>query len=89
MGSISMCEMPTTAIHAHKRNQSAVKSLPVGAVQFDKLDCGWKGEGEGSGCHDWLSHLKDEMLLSGAEEQSAPVQIFEVWETQSQKRYTT
>ena len=85
-----MREMPTTAIHAHKRNQSAVESLPIGAIQFDELDSGREGEGERSGCHDWLSHLKDEMLLSGAEEQSAPVQIFEVWEkTQSQERYTT
>ena len=84
-----MCEMPTTAIHAHKCNQSAIEGLPVCAVQFDELDCEREGEGEGSGCHDWLSHLRNEMLLSGAEEQSAPVQIFEVWGTQSQERYTT
>ena len=83
-----MCEMPATAIHAHKRNQSAVKSLSVCTIQLGELNCGWEEEGEGSGCCDWLCHLRDEMLLSGAKEQSAPVQIFVVWGTQSQERYT-
>ena len=84
-----MCEMPTTAIHMPKHNQSAIESLPVGAIYVGELDCGWEGEGKGSGCCNWLSHLYKEMLLSGAKEQSAPVQIFEVWETQSQECYTT
>ena len=72
-----VCEMSVATIHVHKRSQGVIPSLPVGPIKPVKFDSRWEGEGESCGSCDGCCHLR--CCLSGAEEHSAPVEIFEVY----------